>query len=182
MPLQHQFICRLPNGVHARPASLLEEASRNCHSAGTLPNQRTGREANCKSVLSIISADIRYNDSCLLMAAGSDEQIALSNMSVFLDKTFPHCDDDLPSLPKLNGRPHLPAGLHDENLTYYDGTPVVPGIAQGRIFRVGGFKIPVTLMSNGAHDPNAEWQLMDEALNRLAAFYEEHLSRRARKD
>ncbi len=177
MPLQHQFICSLPNGVHARPASLLEEMSRNFDSAITFANQRTGREANGKSVLSIISADIRHNDSCLLVVNGPDEQDALAEMATFLDNTFPHCDDALSAVPKSsNGIPHFPPGLRDTKLTHYGGTPVVPGIASGHIVQIGGFKIPATIATNGVTNPDAEWRLMESALKKLAAFYDEHLN------
>lgn len=181
MPLQHQFNCPLPNGVHARPASLLEEISRNFNSTMTLTNQRTGRQADGKSVLSIISADIRYNDPCLLTVSGPDEQGALAKLADFLHRTFPHCDDALPALPKLNGKPHLPPGLRAADVTCYDGVPVVPGVGRGHIRQVGGFKIPAALTANGTSNPDAEWKLIDEALIRLNRDYDEHLNRAQEK-
>ena len=176
MPLQHQFVCPLPNGVHARPASLLEEMSRNFDSSIVFANQRTGREANGKSVLSIICADIRHNDPCLLVVSGPDEQDALAEMATFLDNAFPHCDDALSAMPKLNGIPQLPPGLRDTKLTHYGGKPVVSGIAYGHIVQIGGFKVPTTLATNGVTNSDAEWQLMESALKKLAAFYDKHLN------
>src|SRR5258706_617857 len=145
MPVQHQFICPLPGGLHARPASLLEELARNFDSAITFANQRTGREANGKSVLSLISADIRHNDPCLLIISGPDEKEALAKMTGFLGKAFLHCDD-APAMPKLNSQQrHLPPGLSDARATYHGGTSVVPGVACGHIVHIGGFKLPATL-------------------------------------
>src|SRR5271167_4839258 len=128
MPLKHHFICPLPNGVHARPASSLEEVSRDYASEIILVNQRTGRAANAKSVLAIISADIRHNDSCVFTVSGADEQEAMSAMTSFVDDTLPHCDDALPAIPALNGKSHLPLVLQNTNVTVFHGTPVVPGI------------------------------------------------------
>ena len=49
MALEQEFICPLPSGVHARPASALEEVVRHFASEVTLRNQRTQRAANGKS-------------------------------------------------------------------------------------------------------------------------------------
>src|SRR5580698_10570669 len=97
MPLQYHFVCPLPNGVHARPASSLERVARGFASEFTLLNERTGRIANAKSVLSIISADIRHLDPCLLTVSGPDEPAAMAAMAAFVDEKFPHCDDALPA-------------------------------------------------------------------------------------
>ena len=78
MSLKHHFICPLPNGVHARPASSLEEISRGFVSEVTLFNERTGSAVNGKSVLAIISADIRHQDACVLTVSGPDEKKAFA--------------------------------------------------------------------------------------------------------
>ena len=49
MPLDYSFSCPLPNGVHARPASALEEVARSFTADVVLLNQRTGRSANAKN-------------------------------------------------------------------------------------------------------------------------------------
>lgn len=46
MPLEKQFVCPLPNGIHARPASTLEEAVCGFRSEVALLNKRTQRAAN----------------------------------------------------------------------------------------------------------------------------------------
>ena len=175
MPLQHRFTCPLPNGIHARPASLLVELSRNFDSEITIVNERTGQEANGKSVLSIVSADIRHNDPCVLLVNGPDERDALTKLAAYLDQTFPHCDDALPAAPKSSLKSNLPPTLAGDNLSYYSGIPVVPGVAHGHVVRTGGFQMPATLSTNGVTDPDAEWRLMEEALKKLDEFYGEHL-------
>jgi fructose-specific PTS system IIA-like component len=176
MSLKHQFICPLSNGVHARPASLLEEVSRNFDSEIILFNQRTGQTANAKSVLAIISADIRHNDSCELTVHGSDEQKAMSKMFDFVSHTLPHCDDAPAVNPPANGKSELPLILRSGNFTIQHGTPAVSGIACGRMIQVGGFKIPAGLSMNGVTNPATEWAKLDEALQKLAGFYNQRIA------
>ncbi|MGD0743716.1 MAG: phosphoenolpyruvate--protein phosphotransferase [Verrucomicrobiota bacterium] len=181
MPLKHHFVCSLPNGVHARPASSLEEASRGFASEVILLNQRTGRTANAKSVLAIIGADIRYQDPCVLTVSGPDEQEAIAAMTAFVDDTLPHCDDALPSSPATNGAARLPPGLREAGVTVHHGSPVVPGIASGRIVQMGGFKVPASLAANAAANPEIEWRKLDDALQKVIASYDRQIAAAGRK-
>ena len=76
MSLEFQFTCPLANGVHARPASVLEEVARGFGAEIVVTNKRTGRTANAKSVLAIIGAEIRHNDDCLVSVSGPDAREA----------------------------------------------------------------------------------------------------------
>ncbi len=172
MPLKHQFICRLPAGIHARPASLLEEIARGFDSELSLLNVRTGQTVNAKSVLAILGADIRCDDACVLTATGPDEQRAIAALAAFVNDTLPHCDETLPAVPQSGAEPRLPGLLHGANVTIHPGTPVVPGVVRGRVVQVCGFKIPSTLATGEATDPAAEWQRLEEGLQKLIAFYD----------
>src|SRR5512141_2164083 len=46
MALEHSFTFPLPNGLHARPASALEEVASTFRAAVTLVNERTGQSAD----------------------------------------------------------------------------------------------------------------------------------------
>src|SRR5690348_12585107 len=115
MPLEYNFVCPLANGVHARPASAFEEIARAFGSDVLVTNIRTGHTANGKSVLAIVGADIRKNDTCHLKVSGPDESQAMAVLSNFLTKDFPHCDDELPPVPThgRNGHPPLPSILRE---------------------------------------------------------------------
>src|ERR1700722_3629688 len=113
MPLKRQFVCPLPNGMHARPASSLEEAARDFTSEIILVNERSGRAVNSKSVLAIIGADIRHNDACTLNISGPDEKEAFAALEIFVDKALPHCDDALVANVKSNGERHVPLMAQD---------------------------------------------------------------------
>ena len=95
MPLEYTFSCPLRNGVHARPASALEEVASCFGSDIVLTNRRTGSSANAKSILAIVAADIRHRDDCRIQVSGTDEQNALAALSKFLRDEFPRCDDSL---------------------------------------------------------------------------------------
>ncbi|MGH7950366.1 MAG: phosphoenolpyruvate--protein phosphotransferase [Limisphaerales bacterium] len=176
MALEQQFICPLPNGVHARPASALEEVVRGFVSEVTVINQRTRRSANSKSILAIVGADIRHEDACIFTINGPDEREAMVTLSTFLQDTFPNCDEPLVTVTKRNGELHLPPCLRNANATVYRGTPVVTGIAQGRAVRIGGFCVPASLSNDGAGNSETEWQKLDAALEKIIAAYDQRLA------
>ena len=175
MSLEFQFTCPLPNGVHARPASALEEVA-SCFGADVLlTNCRTGRAANLKSVLAIVGADIRQHDDCRLQVSGPDEQDAMAALKTFLRDEFPQCDEALPPLTAVNGEFQLPPVLQQAGGTVRHGTPMVKGIGHGRVVHSGGLSIPDSIPTHGATDFAAEVRKLDTALAALVAGYEERL-------
>jgi fructose-specific PTS system IIA-like component len=166
------FTCTLPNGIHARPASAMEETARRFESEISLANPRTGISADAKSILSIIGADIRHGDTCSLLIHGTDEAPASLALSVFLRDTLPHSDDT--PQPEIHAEIHakLPPCLRDAGVMVRYGTPVVPGIGRGRVIRVGGFHIPPAIATDGVSDIAAEQARMEEALQRVVDYYE----------
>jgi phosphotransferase system HPr (HPr) family protein len=71
-----QFECPLVNGIHARPASALEELASRFVSSVAIVNGRNQLTADAGSVLSIVSADISSGDPCTVTITGADEMIA----------------------------------------------------------------------------------------------------------
>ena len=72
--LSFEFICVLPNGVHARPANELELRTTPFSADITLINHSKQTRADAKSVLSLVSADITEQDHCELQFVGDDQQ------------------------------------------------------------------------------------------------------------
>jgi len=175
MSLEMTFVCPLPNGIHARPASALEEVARNFAAEISLINERTGSSANAKSVLAIIGTDIRHRDPCRIIIGGPDANDALAALNAFLRHEFPRCDEILPPPPGRNGEIPLPPVLRDACATIRHGKPVVPGIGRGRIVRIGGLHTPKTIPLNGAMDFAAEVRKVDTALAALVNDYEDRL-------
>lgn len=175
MPLEFQFTCPLPNGIHARPASALEEVA-SCFGANILlTNHRTGCSANLKSVLAIVGADIRLHDGCRLTVTGPDEQAAMAALRNFLNHEFPRCDDALPQPTPAHGEHRLPPMLQKAGGTIRPGTPMVKGIGIGRIVQAAGLRIPDSIPTTGATDFAAEVRKLDTAITSLVASYEERL-------
>ena len=175
MSLEHHFVCPLPNGTHARPASALEEVARGFCSDITLVNQRNGQRANAKNVLAIVAADVRYHDPCLLQVTGPDETSALPALVTFLRDHFARCDQPLPSVSPAPGDLVLPPMLRNAGAALRPGIPVVPGIGRGRLVRVGGFRLPAHLPVNGVTDVEFEHQRLDRGLDELIAWYSQRL-------
>lgn len=176
MSLDYSFACPLQNGVHARPASALEELARSFAADIVLVNQRTGRAANAKSILSIVGADIRFSDPCLLKASGSDEERAITTLGSFIRHTFPRHDGVLPAISVGNHELRLPRMLSHAGATFRRGTPVVTGIAEGRIVCASGFRIPAGLKTDGAADRDGEQEKVRNALEELIGWYGQRIA------
>ena len=167
VPLEHQFICPLPNGVHARPASALEEVVRGFDSDVILVNQRTNRTANSKSILAIVGADIRHADPCVFKISGPDEKQAMAALTEFLQNKFAFCDQPVSTDSKSNDELRLPPCLNNAGTVVHRGIPVVPGIAEARAVHIGKNRPSATQPRNGTIDPKTEWQRLEAALEKL---------------
>ncbi|XNM66524.1 HPr family phosphocarrier protein [Escherichia coli] len=68
MALVIEFICDLPNGVHARPASLVETLCNTFFVFGRMVKYPDGkRRGNAKSALAIIGTNTLKGDRCQLV-------------------------------------------------------------------------------------------------------------------
>lgn len=113
MALIVEFICELPNGVHARPASHVETLCNTFSSQIEWHNLRTDRKGNAKSALALIGTDTLAGDNCQLLISGADEQEAHQRLSQWLRDEFPHCDAPLAEVK--SGRTGTTAGFTDQS-------------------------------------------------------------------
>lgn len=90
--LEFAFVCSLSDGLHARPASQLAEVANQFASECLLTNLRTGSMASLKSVLAILSTDIRPGDRCIVQVRGPDEPAAHAALLGFVEQVLPACD------------------------------------------------------------------------------------------
>jgi fructose-specific PTS system IIA-like component len=167
MPLTFSFVCPLRQGIHARPASLLEGIAQRFKSKIVLVNERTGVSADAKNILSLIGSNVQHNDVCLLTVSGSDEAEAFTELTRFLREEFPHSDDALAEAPLTVAEFELPPALPADSAKILPAKPVVGGIGRGKIMRVDRFQIPVTLRQAGIVSAAAEWEKVGAALDRL---------------
>jgi multiphosphoryl transfer protein len=133
MPSEYLFRFPLPNGLHARPSSVFQEAAVHFEAHIDLINKRTGYRADAKSVLALMSADVRYDDPCRLLINGFDETEAHRVFVTFLKNDFPLCDDLLATNFPIGDHFPLPRSLTLEAGQYSIGTCVSPGIGKGRL-------------------------------------------------
>lgn len=132
MALVIKFICDLSNGVHARPASLVETRCNTFSSTVDWLNTRSTRRGNAKSALVIIGTDTVKGDECQLIISGDDEQQAFAALSTFIVEEFPHCDTPLARVNSVDVQP-VPESLSRLNPTLFRGQPVCGGSAGGRL-------------------------------------------------
>src|SRR5258708_4286683 len=150
------FLCSLPNGFHARPASHLAAVAGKFVSDIALTNLRNGRVADLKSVLSLIAANISFKDQCRVCVNGADEQAACKAIQQFIENELPACDAPLPELAHDGRHGMLPRSLRSVGLITYSGFPVSRGIGFGKVVIIGGITLPPELNNEKATDPQHE--------------------------
>ncbi len=134
MALDFRFTFPLPNGLHARPASIFRDAASQFKSTITLENHRDHSRANAKSALALVATLTRMDDPCSLLIEGEDEKEAYEGLKRFIASEFPHCDDELVQ-EAIGERPGvLPRALRNVGATVFEGAPVSKGIAHARAF------------------------------------------------
>jgi phosphoenolpyruvate-protein phosphotransferase len=129
--VKFEFECKLPNGIHARPASRLADVVNLFASDCLLTNQRNGVSADVKSVLATIAADVRPGDACLLRVEGPDQAAAVDALRHFIAEELPGCDEPLAEGVANSSAPKLPRALESAGVRYIFGLSVSGGIGQG---------------------------------------------------
>jgi fructose-specific PTS system IIA-like component len=171
MPADYCFNFPLPNGLHARPASHFEAVASRFRSKITLILERTGVHANARSVLSMVSADVRHNDSCTIHIDGEDEQSALDAVRRFVQDELPRSDPALPELPAESSESALPRSLSAAGpISMRRGRAVSGGVAWGHAQIIGGRSIPTGLEDEVADDPEQERRRAIDAITTVAAM------------
>ncbi|MEN6371807.1 MAG: phosphoenolpyruvate--protein phosphotransferase [Armatimonadota bacterium] len=174
MSLEYTFICPLPNGLHARPASLFAEVVKGYKSRASLINERNGHEVNAASVLDLISADIRNNDRCCIRLSGDDEEKAHAAVVEFIKNTLPQCDEPLPET-KPQGEIKIPRLLNGLSVSFVPGDVACAGIGIGKAVSVECLALQVD-DSKHAESPAVEHSKVESAINSVRSDIERLLS------
>jgi multiphosphoryl transfer protein len=162
--MQLVFSCPLSSGLHARPASHLAEIANQFASECSLTNLRNGLAANCKSVLGIISADVRHGDRCSLHLNGPDAHAAHTALQQFIEEDLPQCDVPLAGMVPSTRSNKTPRPLQAANATCIFGTPVSRGIGHGPVVILKRMTLPASVESQTATNPSQELQHIKEAV------------------
>jgi len=163
-PVEFNFVCPLPNGLHARPASQLAEFAGRFASELSITNLRNGSTANVKSTLAILSAGILSGDECSVRAAGSDEDRAGPALRDYIARELPKSDEPLTETTAVPRNGALPRSLSSSGTTCHFGVAVSPGIGKGKAVIIGGLALPRELSTAKCEDPKHEERHIERAL------------------
>lgn len=169
MAQEFTFVCPLPNGFHARPASHLAAAANGFLSDFSLTNLRNGVVADAKSVLSMIAADIRINDECSVRVQGQDELTASEALQGFIKKDLPGLDLPLPDIAQGTQLGELPRALRSTSVKAVFGLPVSRGIGRGKAVMVEKTALTAEQDSEKSLDPGREEEQVTQAIAAVRA-------------
>ncbi|MCX6553994.1 MAG: HPr family phosphocarrier protein [Candidatus Aminicenantes bacterium] len=127
------FLFPLANGLHARPASFLQEACRRFDVTAVFRNNRNRRSADIASALELVASNTLDHDPCCLEISGQQEKEAVLALNIFLRQELPHADDDtpLPAAP-AQGETWLSPAFHEKGVRCFQGRALAPGMGRGR--------------------------------------------------
>lgn len=173
------FSCQLPHGIHARPASLLEQKTSPFNAEITLLNQTKLRQANAKSVLAMVGADVVHGDRCQLLIEGPDEQAAFQLLERFIIQEFPHCDEALVSDAAKSSQQALPVFLSRSTSSCLRGNGVSKGIAKGVPVYLGQPDLHALATQEAPCDAGEQRQRLAQALENTRAELNDQLANRS---
>jgi phosphocarrier protein FPr len=147
-------------GLHARPAAAVASTARRFSSDVRL--LKAGREANARSVVSIMMLEVGRGDAVTVVARGEDAAAAveavlqaLSSASAAGPGGEPRRPSAAPPAGPVSARP---TGMPGGPLT---GVPASPGVAIGRVFQL---RHADEVLEERAADPSHERRALDAAI------------------
>jgi phosphocarrier protein FPr len=145
-------------GLHARPAAVVAAAARQFTSDVRLV--KGNREANARSMVSIMALEVGRGDAVTVVARGEDARAAVDGITRTLTGDLSAPGHDAAEAPRTAPvRPaSLPAAREGGVL---DGVPASPGVAVGQVFQL---RHEDAVVDERAADPNHERRALDAAI------------------
>jgi len=147
-------------GLHARPAAVLAAEARRFTADVRLV--KAGREANLRSVVSIMALEVAGGDTVTVVARGEDAAAAVAAVVATLttDLAVPHPPAPAlaPVAPVAPGAPVAAPAAEDGTLR---GVSASPGVVVGQVFQLRHDDVVV---EERAADPNHERRALDAAI------------------
>lgn len=166
-----EFVCELPNGVHARPASHVETLCNTFASQIEWHNLRSDRKGDAKSALALIGTDTLTGDACRLVITGADELNAHQRLAQWLKEEFPHCDAPLAAAISTDLDP-LPESLTRLNPTLFRALPVCSGSDRGVLTLLTSLDLNALTSLPAANSREEEQSALDQGLTLLVKSIE----------
>ena len=83
-----EYVITDPVGVHARPAGLLVKKAASYKSNIMLKNMETGKSADAKRIMSVMSLGVKQGNKIELSIEGEDEDAASSGLEDFFKENL----------------------------------------------------------------------------------------------
>ncbi|MBO5094445.1 MAG: HPr family phosphocarrier protein [Lachnospiraceae bacterium] len=83
-----EYVVADPLGLHARPAGLLVKKAAAYKSGVTLKNAETGRSADAKRIMGVMSLGVKKGNRIELSIEGEDEDTAAAELKAFLQENL----------------------------------------------------------------------------------------------
>jgi fructose-specific PTS system IIA-like component len=131
-----RFTCALVHGLHARPASVLAEALRPFAARVELVHETSSKQADARSVLSIVAMDVAHGDAVLAKADGDDAEQAIAALREVIDRGLgeaPGAAQEAAARRPDSVEARVPAGLRRLNVRAIAGRGISGGFARGPV-------------------------------------------------
>lgn len=124
------YVCKLKEGIHARPAGHIERLCNAFSADISWKNSRTGMTANAKSALALVSTDTLMHDLCEITLSGDDEFDASFQLADLLEKLLSMEESQPAEL--FENDTSLPRTLREIHPVFLRGTRISGGVAIAR--------------------------------------------------
>ena len=111
MAVEIAFSFPLPGGLHARPASRLQEEVARFRSVVTFLNRANGASASARSVLALVATRTDQGEPYVLHVQGEDEAAAAAALRRFVKKELPGLDEAPAARTATGALVALPASI-----------------------------------------------------------------------
>ncbi|WP_434301343.1 phosphoenolpyruvate--protein phosphotransferase [Corallococcus exiguus] len=158
--LSLQVLSPSPHGLHARPATMVVEVVRRFHADVTVHHE--GRQANARSLLSLLRLGVRGGSTLTLTSAGDDAAAVLRALQEAFDVGL----GEGPLAARALAPEPVPSAVLDYEGTLVAGLSASPGITAGPVWAFQRERLEV---EERAADAAREHQLLEAALAGAAA-------------
>ena len=159
MRTEYRFVCALPNGLHARPASILAENAGRFRCSVSIMRETAGAPAaDVRSVLSVVGLDVHLGDPCVLVTDGEDAAEALDALRDLIEHTLAEVDEEAETAACASAAPatRLPVMLRRLGVAHAGGRAVCGGSGIGVVVAAGGLALTEEAARAIAGDEDAE--------------------------
>jgi len=83
-----QYTMTDPVGLHARPAGILVKKAASYKSKITVKSMKTGKSADAKRIMGVMSLGVKQGDEIELSIEGEDEETAAKELEAFMQENL----------------------------------------------------------------------------------------------